>query len=118
MDGLANTFWNKKRVLITGHTGFKGVWLSLWLQALGAKVFGYSRSTPELLSTSEGTFPIESFSGDICEEEKLQHALLTSEAEIVIHTSTCRAINSNCWKRLPPPASLSCWWSSAADRWS
>ena len=85
MDGLANTFWNKKRVLITGHTGFKGVWLSLWLQALGAKVFGYSRSTPELLSTSEGTFPIESFSGDICEEEKLQHALLTSEAEIVIH---------------------------------
>lgn len=85
MDGLASTFWSKRRVLITGHTGFKGTWLSLWLQALGAQVFGYSRSTSKLLNTSEGVFPIESFSGDICEEEKLRQAVLTSEAEIVIH---------------------------------
>jgi CDP-glucose 4,6-dehydratase len=40
------TFWQGRRVLITGHTGFKGSWLSLWLQALGAQVTGVSRSVP------------------------------------------------------------------------
>ena len=35
-------FWNNKNVLITGHTGFKGSWLSLWLNSLGSKVYGYS----------------------------------------------------------------------------
>ena len=35
-------FWNGKKVLITGHTGFKGSWLSLWLHLLGAKVYGIS----------------------------------------------------------------------------
>ncbi len=34
-------FWAGKRVLLTGHTGFKGSWLSLWLQSMGAKVVGY-----------------------------------------------------------------------------
>ena len=36
------SFWQDKRVLITGHTGFKGSWLSFWLNQLGAEVFGYS----------------------------------------------------------------------------
>lgn len=40
------SFWNGKRVFITGHTGFKGGWLSLWLQALGAKVYGYALDAP------------------------------------------------------------------------
>ena len=35
-------FWKQKKVLVTGHTGFKGGWLSLWLHILGAKVIGYS----------------------------------------------------------------------------
>ena len=35
-------FWQGKRVLITGHTGFKGAWLTLWLRILGAKVWGFS----------------------------------------------------------------------------
>ncbi len=35
-------FWKNKKVLITGHTGFKGGWLSLWLKFLGAKISGYS----------------------------------------------------------------------------
>ena len=39
-------FWNGKRVFITGHTGFKGSWLSIWLNALGAKVAGYALSPP------------------------------------------------------------------------
>ena len=39
---LKNKFWVNKRVLITGHTGFKGAWLSMYLNILGAKVIGYS----------------------------------------------------------------------------
>ena len=39
-------FWQGKRVFITGHTGFKGAWLCLWLQALGAKVYGYALDAP------------------------------------------------------------------------
>lgn len=39
---IVNNFWSGRRVLLTGHTGFKGSWLFLWLQQLGADVFGYS----------------------------------------------------------------------------
>jgi len=65
---MTNEFWKGKRVLITGHTGFKGSWLSLWLQAKGAHVIGYSLSPPtepslfELASVKEGMVSIE---GDI-----------------------------------------------------
>ena len=38
--------FNKKKILITGHTGFKGSWLTLWLQSLGAKVIGVSKNIP------------------------------------------------------------------------
>ena len=40
--GIEDTFWRGRRVLVTGHTGFKGSWLSLWLQELGAQVTGYA----------------------------------------------------------------------------
>jgi len=43
---MENKFWKNKIVLITGNTGFKGSWLSLWLSLLGAKVFGYSLEPP------------------------------------------------------------------------
>ncbi|MDY6974482.1 MAG: hypothetical protein SV775_19545 [Thermodesulfobacteriota bacterium] len=39
-------FWRGKKVFITGHTGFKGSWLSLWLDYLGAEVYGYSKDIP------------------------------------------------------------------------
>lgn len=39
-------FWRGKRVLLTGHTGFKGSWLSLWLQSMGAQVVGYALAAP------------------------------------------------------------------------
>ena len=44
--GLNRAFWRDRRVLVTGHTGFKGGWLSLWLQALGAKVAGFALPPP------------------------------------------------------------------------
>jgi CDP-glucose 4,6-dehydratase len=40
------SFWRSRRVLVTGHTGFKGSWLCLWLQSLGAEVIGYSAGAP------------------------------------------------------------------------
>src|ERR1035437_2672138 len=66
MAVLADRFWRGKRVFITGHSGFKGVWLSLWLQSLGAEVFGYSTSSAA--SSMEGKFavPMQTFRGDIC----------------------------------------------------
>ena len=43
LDEMTDTsFWKNKTVLVTGHTGFKGSWLSIWLHELGAKVIGYS----------------------------------------------------------------------------
>ena len=42
---LYKTF-NKKKILITGHTGFKGSWMSVWLKELGSKVFGVSKNIP------------------------------------------------------------------------
>ena len=39
---MTSVFWKDKRVFLTGHTGFKGSWLSLWLQSLGAEVTGYA----------------------------------------------------------------------------
>ncbi len=49
MEGVeltAESFWKGRRVLVTGHTGFKGGWLSLWLHGLGAKVTGFSSEVP------------------------------------------------------------------------
>ena len=39
-------FWRDRRVLLTGHTGFKGAWLALWLQTLGAQLAGFSAGVP------------------------------------------------------------------------
>ena len=49
MEALAladAAFWRGRRVLVTGHTGFKGSWLSIWLQALGAELTGYALAPP------------------------------------------------------------------------
>ena len=47
MSAISDTFWAGRRVLVTGHTGFKGRWLSLWLRSLGAEVLGFSRRCSE-----------------------------------------------------------------------
>ena len=85
MAALADKFWRGKRVFITGHSGFKGVWLSLWLQSLGAEVFGYSTSSPD--SSVEGKFAVamQTFRGDICDSEKLHPALIVTRPDVVIH---------------------------------
>lgn len=86
---VVNTsFWAGKTVFLTGHTGFKGGWLSLWLQALGAKVVGYSLPPPtnpslfEVARVAEGMTSIE---GDIRDLARLTAAMAEHLPEIVIH---------------------------------
>jgi len=81
-------FWDSKRVFMTGHTGFKGGWLSLWLQQLGANLTGYSLSPPtspslfELAYVADG---MHSVIGDIRDSENLLSAMQNAKPEIVIH---------------------------------
>ena len=81
-------FWAGKRVLLTGHTGFKGSWLSLWLQSMGAKVVGYALTPPtnpslfEVANVSQG---MTSIIGDIRDLAHLQKVFAEHQPEIVIH---------------------------------
>lgn len=81
-------FWQGKRVFITGHTGFKGAWLSLWLQSLGAQVTGYSLSPPsetnmyEVANVDDG---MQSIYGDVRDADFLAKSLIDAKPEIVIH---------------------------------
>ena len=50
---LNRSFWKNRKVFVTGHTGFKGAWLSLWLEALGADVTGYALDPPTVPSLFE-----------------------------------------------------------------
>ena len=66
--GLSADFWRGKRVLVTGHTGFKGSWLTLWLQSLGAQVSGFSldpSTEPSLFELARVSEGIDSRIGDL-----------------------------------------------------
>ncbi len=83
-------FWQGKRVLLTGHTGFKGSWLSLWLQSMGAEVVGYALApptNPSLFEIAEVAQGMTSVIGDIRDLAKLQAVFAEYQPEIVIHMS-------------------------------
>lgn len=81
-------FWKDKRVLLTGHTGFKGSWLSLWLQSMGAQVAGYALApptNPSLFEVADVGTGMDSFIGDIRDLEYLRRVFAEHRPEIVIH---------------------------------
>jgi CDP-glucose 4,6-dehydratase len=81
-------FWKGKRVLVTGHTGFKGSWLCLWLTGMGAEVAGYSISvptTPALFELARIDQQMRSIAGDVRDRERLYGAFAEHRPEIVFH---------------------------------
>lgn len=81
-------FWAGKKVLITGQTGFKGSWLALWLQQLGAEVTGIALdppTVPSLYKLAQVAQGMESFIADIQDLNSVQQIMRQSQPEIVIH---------------------------------
>lgn len=81
-------FWHEKRVFLTGHTGFKGSWLSLWLQSLGAEVCGLALeppSQPNLFSVAKVGAGMESVIGDIRDLETVHRTMAAFRPDVVFH---------------------------------
>ena len=85
---INSTFWKNKNVFLTGHTGFKGSWLTIWLLEMGANICGYSVDIP----TNPGLFKeagleskIEHNFGDIRDYKKLKDEIESFQPDIIIH---------------------------------
>ena len=85
---MSQGFWEGKKVLVTGHTGFKGSWLSLWLQLRGAKVSGFALqppTTPSLFEVGRVGEGMHSHAGDIRDFEHLRRILGEEKPDVVFH---------------------------------
>ena len=83
-----SSFWKNKKVFLTGHTGFKGTWLSLWLQSIGAIVKGYSlepNTTPNLFTEAYVGNDMESEIGDIRDLNQISKSMLDFNPDVLIH---------------------------------
>ncbi|HLI31918.1 MAG TPA: CDP-glucose 4,6-dehydratase [Solirubrobacteraceae bacterium] len=81
-------FWERRRVLVTGHTGFKGAWLALLLEALGAEVHGFSApppSDPSLYALARVHERMSEHRGDIRSREELAGAIAQAKPDVVFH---------------------------------
>jgi CDP-glucose 4,6-dehydratase len=91
MEGVvmvSSNFWAGKRVFLTGHTGFKGSWLALWLERLGAEVTGYAlpaSTEPSLHGLATGTSRVRSITGDIRDLARLKAAMGECRPDVVFH---------------------------------
>ena len=85
---MNESFWKNKKILITGHTGFKGSWLTIWLKKLGADITGFSKSVPtnpSLFETVNIEKDIKSIIGDIQNYELLKETIKKCQPEIIFH---------------------------------
>lgn len=91
-------FWKGKRVLVTGHTGFKGSWLCLWLQRLGANLVGYALPPPtdpshfELAQVAAGMTSLE---GDVRDFARLKRVMADHRPEIVLHLAAQSVVRAS-----------------------
>ena len=86
MGERASAFWQGRRVLLTGHTGFKGAWMSVWLRTLGAEVTGVAlapATTPNLWSMVDGA--VHSVIGDITDAAFVCGVIEQARPQIVMH---------------------------------
>jgi CDP-glucose 4,6-dehydratase len=91
-------FWQGKRVLLTGHTGFKGSWLSLWLQAVGVELWGYALeppTSPSLFEVARVAAGMTSVIGDIADYEHLHQVVAGFRPEIVIHMAAQSVVSTS-----------------------
>jgi len=82
------SFWRNKRVFLTGHTGFKGSWLSLWLTSMGAEVKGYAlepATSPSLFEVAHVGERIHSEIGDIRNLNQLRQSMVDFNPDVLIH---------------------------------
>jgi CDP-glucose 4,6-dehydratase len=87
-QGIDNGFWQGRRVFLTGHTGFKGSWLSLWLCELGAKVGGYAlapTTEPNFFTRADIVSALTSTYGDVRDLDALTAAMHKAAPSIVLH---------------------------------
>lgn len=85
---IDEAFWADKTVLVTGHTGFKGSWLSLWLNAMGANVVGFARppvTRPSLFEATQLSTVVHHVEGDITHAAAVRECFQTHAPEVVFH---------------------------------
>src|SRR5215471_1288385 len=85
---MSSGFWMNRRVLVTGHTGFKGSWLCIWLRRLGANVVGYALdppTKPSLYESARVGDHVHSVLGDVRDEEKLTTVIRDHDPAVIFH---------------------------------
>ncbi len=91
-------FYRGKRVFVTGHTGYKGAWLTATLRELGAEMTGYALAAPDgsMFRLMEGEKLVKSIEGDVRDFDHIRDSLCDAEPEIVIHLAA-QAIVNDCF---------------------
>ncbi|MDP1676613.1 MAG: CDP-glucose 4,6-dehydratase [Bacteroidota bacterium] len=92
------SFWKNKKVFITGHTGFKGSWLSLWLQSAGAQLVGYALpppTSPNLFTDAHVEEGMKSIIGDIRDLQLLKKSIAEHRPEIIIHMAAQTVVRTS-----------------------
>jgi CDP-glucose 4,6-dehydratase len=85
---IDHSFWRGRKVFLTGHTGFKGSWLSLWLESLGASVTGYALSPPtkpSLFEQANIANSVRSICADVRDFPRVKAAIAECSPEVLIH---------------------------------